>query len=56
MPYIESPSFLRKNGTSDARKDYAISITCWDIRQPLINGKKEKDSRKNIILIPQHEY
>jgi hypothetical protein len=33
-----------------------MSVDCRDTRQPLIDRKKEKDSRRNVVLIPQHEY
>jgi hypothetical protein len=33
-----------------------MSITYQDTRQSLINKKKEKDSRRNVVLIPQYEY
>jgi hypothetical protein len=63
MPYIKSPSSLRKNRTNDARRDYIINITCQDTRQLLINitcqdtrqllinRRKEKDFRRNVILV-----
>jgi hypothetical protein len=56
MLYIESPSFLRKNRTNNTRKDYIISIAYQDTRQSLISRRREKDSRRSIILILQHEY
>jgi hypothetical protein len=51
MLYIKSPSSLRKNGTSDARRDYIMNTDCQDTRQPFINRRKERDSRKNIMLM-----
>jgi hypothetical protein len=51
MLYIENPSFLRKNRTSDTRKDYTISMDYQDTKQFLISRRKEKDSRRNIVLI-----
>jgi hypothetical protein len=56
MLYTESYSSLRKNGINGARRDYAISIACQDTRQPPINRKRERDSKRNITLVPQHEY
>jgi hypothetical protein len=33
-----------------------MNIDCQDIKQSLISRRKERDSRKNIILILQYEY
>jgi hypothetical protein len=50
MPYIGNYSYPKKErGTNSARKDYAISISYQDIRQPLIGRRKEKGFRKNVV-------
>jgi hypothetical protein len=33
-----------------------MNINCQDTRQPLISRKKERDSKRNIILVLQYEY
>jgi hypothetical protein len=45
-----SPNSLRRNGTSDTRRDYTISTDYQDTRQPLISRRREKDS-KNIMSV-----
>jgi hypothetical protein len=47
-------NYLRKKETSDAGKDYTISIGYQDIKQSLISRKKGRDFRKNIVLVLQH--
>jgi hypothetical protein len=50
------PNSLKKNRINGVRKDYNISINCRDIKHPLINRKRERGFRKNIISVLQHVY